>query len=487
MHAGLRLRILVLLGSLLAASFVPLYLAVAGYTTFAFAQIREQQARVLGSVVAASVASEPYRSPERLDALLRAGLSTEGILAVELRTRDGRQLSRAGVPIPENAARAPLDWGRDGTYELNLRGTRGLAVVRSYPSTAALVVIQLGEPVVRAAPLLRLFGLYAALAALALLVFAYFALTRLIVRPLDALTRAAERVAGGARRLTLPETNVRELGELGKSLRSMTERLIAEEEALRKKIDEVEAVAARLQETQHRLVRSERVASVGRLAAGLAHEIGNPISALIGLQDLLLAGGLEPAEERDFLQRMRRETERIHKILRDLLQFARPDPASSLPESGDVAGAVMDTVMLLAPQEDMKEVELKLDLEQGLPRVAISREQLVQIVLNLVLNAADAVSPGGHVTIRARSSALVVELSVEDDGPGISEKVRDQVFEPFVSTKEVGKGTGLGLAVCQGLIEAAGGTIALDEQYQPGARFVVHLPTADPRQDPSGP
>jgi signal transduction histidine kinase len=261
----------------------------------------------------------------------------------------------------------------------------------------------------------------------------------------------------------------------------MTEKLMAEEQALRNKIDEVERATKRLQEAQDRLIRSERLASVGRLAAGLAHEIGNPISALIGMQDLLLDADLAPEEQRDFLQRMRKETERISSILRDLLQFARPARNTSERElgSGSVETAVYDTAALLGPQKSMHDVELALDVFPELPEVALSREQLVQVILNLVLNAADACGPGGKISVSARPSGSGVRLTIEDNGPGVPQEVRDKIFEPFVTTKEVGKGTGLGLAVCRGLVEAAGGSIALDESHAPGARFVIDLPRAD--------
>src|SRR5690606_33232789 len=363
--------------------------------------------------------------------------------------------------------------------EVALASGRALLVAVPAGSGTLAVLARLEDSTPQATALLRLLALYTGIVALALLVLAHFALTRLIVRPLDALTRAAERVAGGARRLTVPETRVRELAELGRSLNTMTEALISNEAALRRKIDEAEAATARLKEAQQRLVSSERLASVGRLAAGLAHEIGNPISALMAMQDLLIAGGLTAHEQRDFLERMRRETDRIHRILRDLLQFARPSAtatASERAEPGDVAAAVADTIALVSPQKALKEVELSIDVEQDLPRVPLSREQLVQIALNLVLNAADAVAAGGRVTVTARERAGSVELVVEDDGPGVSPEIRGVLFEPFATTKEVGRGTGLGLAVCRGLVESVGGTIALDETYTGGARFVATLP-----------
>src|SRR5690606_8077768 len=205
---------------------------------------------------------------------------------------------------------------------------------------------------------------------------AYFALTRLIVRPVDALSQAAQRVLRGARELEVPTNTPRELGELGASLRTMTRHLRHEEEALRHQIEEVQRATDQLRSAQDTVVRSERLASVGRLAAGLAHEIGNPISALLGLQDLLLEGELTPEEQRDFVQRMKRETSRVHNILRDLLQFARPGverPELSAP--GDVGAAVDDTLALVAPQKAFHDVEIRRDIPPDLPTTRLGHEQ----------------------------------------------------------------------------------------------------------------
>lgn len=480
-RAGLRLQILLLLGGLLLLAFVPLFFAVATYTSYTLKQVREAHARSLGRAVAGHVAeARARRSVPELMSLLRAEIGAEGVEAIGVYALDGKAVARVGDPLAVEGLPRELVAQDEAVQAVKSAHGRALSVTIPGPDGAVVAWIRTDDDSARAAPLVRLVGLYTTLVAVALLILAYFALTRFIVRPLDQLGRAAERVAGGARSFTVPIRGPRELVELAGSLRTMTERLLAEEEALRKKIDEVERATERLKEAQDRLVRSERLASVGRLAAGLAHEIGNPISALIGLQDLLLAGGLEPAEERDFLQRMRRETERIHRILRDLLEFARPAARGESPtEPGDVEEAVRDTVQLVAPQKAMKNVDLVLDLEPGLPRVALSHERLVQVVLNLVLNAADAVRERGRVRVQAESAPGGVRLSVEDTGPGVAPEVRSRLFEPFVTTKEVGKGTGLGLAVCRGLVEAVGGSIALDDSYRAGARFVVELPRAN--------
>lgn len=478
-RGGLRLQILLLLGGLLLLAFIPLFFAVATYTSVTLQQVRVGHARALGRAIAAHAAEARLsRSEQDLLSLLRAEVGTEGVEAIGVYDRAGKRVAAVGEPAAVDLLSVSGVDSREGLRELDRDGSL-LSISVPSDQGAVVAVLRIDDQSARAAPLLRLVGLYTSLVALALLVVAYFALTRLIVRPLDTLARAAERVAGGARRLLVPKTSVRELSELGSSLRIMTERLLEEEDKLLRKIDEFERATERLKEAQERLVRSERLASVGRLAAGLAHEIGNPISALIGLQDLVLAGGLSPDEERDFMQRMRRETERIHRILRDLLQFARP-AAQPLPgephEPGDVEAAARDTAALMAPQRSLKGVSLTLDIASALPEVALGHEQLMQVILNLVMNAADAVGPGGNVRVAAEPQSSEVRLTVEDDGPGVDPRVVAQLFEPFVTTKEVGKGTGLGLAVCRGLVEAAGGSIALDRNYGPGARFVVHLP-----------
>jgi signal transduction histidine kinase len=470
---------LVLIGGLLIVAFVPLYFAIATYTTVALRQARESHARALARAVTGHVV-DALRQRERgeLASLLRAEVGAEGLEGLAVYDLHGQLLERAGEADAVTLLPRKLPATRERTSELTTARGRAFSVVVPYESGAVVALLRTDDDSLRVAPLLRLVGLYTGLVALTLLVLAYYALTRLIVRPLDELGRSAERVASGAQRLALPETNVPELHALGQSLRTMTERLIAEEDALRRKVEEVESATDRLKEAQERLVRSERLASVGRLAAGLAHEIGNPIAALIGLEDLLLEGGLNEIEQHDFLGRMRKETERINRILRDLLAFARPGSGAEgeVGAPGDVEAAVYDVAALVQPQKAMKEIELELDVHPELPLVPLSREHLVQVLLNLVLNAADAVGPGSRVRVVARPSSRGVELSVDDNGPGVAPDVQSRLFEPFVTTKEIGKGTGLGLAVCRGLVEAAGGTIVLDSAHQPGARFVIELP-----------
>jgi signal transduction histidine kinase len=479
MKPGLRLQILLLLGALLLLAFVPLFFAVATYTSVSLRRVQEAHARALGRAIAGQVVeARAHRGPGELAELVARTAESAEVLGIVMYDPGGRVVVRAGEP-GALAALLPLHDAREATVS-EVKGSQGRALAVVVPDARGTVATLVRSESTSSAPLIRLLALYTGLVALVLLVMSYFALTRLIVRPLDALSRAAERVASGARRLEVPRSGARELAELGSSLKTMTERLLAEEESLRKKIEEVERTTRSLTETQQRLVRSERLASVGRLSAGLAHEIGNPIAAIIGLLDLLLAGGLEPHEERDFLARMRRETERINRILRDLLQFARPsasDTAARVP--GDVASAVRDTVALVAPQRVARQVEIVTQIAPQLPLTALSHEHLVQVLLNLLLNAADACEAGGIIRVHAERTEAGLRLSVTDTGPGVDPAIQARLFEPFVTTKEVGKGTGLGLAVCRGLVEAAGGTIQLQATHERGACFVIDLPPAD--------
>ena len=500
---GIRLQLLLALGSLLVLAFVPLFFAVAGLTRATMAGVRETSARALGRAVAGHVAAaRATRSPGELGPLLEAQLGRDGVGAIGVYDAAGALAARAGEPEIAAALPAALQAGAEALSAVRTgRGEALLVVVPGDglgPANAGsvAVLVRTDPSTGPTASLVGLVALYTGVVAFALLVFAYIAMTRLVVQPIDRLSRAAERVAGGARRLDAPRAGPRELAELGESLAQMTERLRADEEALRRQLEEIERYAADLKSAQERLIRSERLASVGRLSAGLAHEIGNPIAAILGFQELLIAGGLEPAEERDFLERMRRETERIHKILRDLLDFARPAARGAGPDDADPAGsipdAIRDVLALVAPQKAFRDIELSTEIAPGVPLVSLSHERLVQVLLNLLLNAADAAggepgareaaTPGARVVVRATpGEGASARVEVEDNGPGIAPQIRGALFEPFATTKEVGKGTGLGLAVCRGLVEAAGGTIGVEDGAARGARFVLQLPAADDR------
>ncbi len=484
MRLGIRAQLLLYIGALLVVAFVPLVFAVTGVARASLKQSWERHAHALGRAIAGHLAeARRTRAPEQLDALLGAQLG-HGVGAIALYDGSGKLDRSAGKPTVVTALPQQVAANKEQVVEVTTN--RGPAMLVLIPGEAGPVgaLLHTDHRLVRSAPVVRLVVLYAVLLGIALLVFAYVVLTRRVVVPIEQLSRAAGRVADGARELSAPRSGARELAELGTSLAQMTAHLRTEETQLRQKVAELQATTEQLRRAQDTLVRSERLASVGRLAAGLAHEIGNPITAILGFQQLLLEGGLEPERQQDFLQRMKRETERVNRVLRDLLDFARPAVKGATGVAPEVAGraevfqVVGHVAKLVKPQKSFGNVEFITAVEEALPAVAIRADRLEQVLLNLLLNAADAVpDDGGQIILKAMATTSVVRIVIEDNGGGIDPAIRDRLFEPFVTTKEVGRGTGLGLAVCRGLVESAGGLIKLQDGPR-GARFVLELPLA---------
>jgi signal transduction histidine kinase len=484
---GLRLQILVALAGVILVAYVPLFFAIAQVTRATSLAYREDAARSLGRAIAAHVADVHASDAPGLARTMASHVGERGAIAIAVYGPTGEVLATAGPNAEVASLPAPARPYGDAVTRVAASSGRAVDVVLPSGKDGAVVVRVLAEDdPTRTARLVRGIALYMSVFALALLVFAYIVLTRAIVRPIEQLARAADRVATGARDLDLPTSGAREVAELGSSVRAMAGRLLREEHALRGKIEELTATTRRLGETREQLAGSEHMASVGKLAAGVAHEIGNPIAAIMGMHDLLDDDDMREDVRADFLRRMRKETERIHVVVRDLLDYARPEtgPASARSLSASISEVIDDALALVRPQKDFKSIDTRLDVEPGLS-VALGPQRLTQVLLNLLLNAGAALgadeahqerSPA--VAVRAKKRGDSVRIEVEDNGPGVPKDLVHRIFDPFVTTKDVGSGTGLGLAVCRGIVEGAGGRIFVDVEYTKGARFVVELPGA---------
>ncbi|KPK17809.1 MAG: hypothetical protein AMJ62_00555 [Myxococcales bacterium SG8_38] len=326
----------------------------------------------------------------------------------------------------------------------------------------------------------NLFIFYLGLTAATVLLLAYVLLTYFIVRPIDRLRLASERLAAGRLRTSVPVQGAAEVARLAATFNEMAAQLRRDRAALQERLAELEQTTGELTSAQEQLIRSARLAAVGRLSAGVAHEIGNPLAAIRGLIELLEVGDLDPEEQKEFIGRIQRETERIHFTIRDLLDFSRSEPGDRgrIESSADLSEVLSDTAKLLDRQSRFREIELSLALDAGLPRVRGDGERLRQLLLNLLFNAADALGGKGRIEVRASNGGGMVDLRVEDDGPGIDAAILDQVFDPFVTTKPAGQGTGLGLAVCHAIVEQLGGSIEAANRDRGGASFHVRLPAA---------
>ncbi len=244
------------------------------------------------------------------------------------------------------------------------------------------------------------------------------------------------------------------------------------------------------QALEAQLIQSEKMAAVGTLVSGIAHELNNPLTSIAGLSEFLLEQSASGAAGREHLRVINEQAERASRIVRDLLTFARKGPAvRASVDLGDVAQRALG---LMAYDLQRRGVTADIAVDPGLPPVLGDRHQLQQVALNLVGNAVHAVGdlpPGKprRVTISLQLEQGRVVLRVTDTGPGISDAVRAQMFSPFFTTKAPGEGTGLGLFVSYGIAEAHGGTLTVDSRPGQGATLLLSLPAAGAGGTPAGP
>ena len=278
-----------------------------------------------------------------------------------------------------------------------------------------------------------------------------------------------------------------ELRELEESFNDMRERLRQAVNDLNRFAHEleqkVEERSRQLSVAQHKLIQSDRLASLGQLSASVAHEINNPISGVLNLSMLLRRilqeDGIPPGrveEFRRYLTQISEETARVGRIVTDLLAFSRrPSPQSS---SSDLNKLVEKTLALLAHKLELGNAHVELQLGAELPPVACDASQIQQVVINLVMNAAEAMPGGGKIYVRTRLEAQedMAVFEVADTGVGIPAKNLSRIFDPFFTTKGEGKGVGLGLSVVYGIVEAHGGSIDVTSQLEQGTTFTVFLP-----------
>ena len=206
----------------------------------------------------------------------------------------------------------------------------------------------------------------------------------------------------------------------------------------------------------------------------MAHEIGNPLSAVSGYTQILQSGGLTDDEIKEYLAAVADQTNRIQRIIEDLLDYSRPSTGHR--SEIDLAAAIPAIMAMLTAQKYFKNVDIIYELDQALPRVDMDRDHLAQIIINIALNAAQAMDGNGRLTIAARPANDEVLINITDTGPGLPLDLLGRVFDPFFTTKPVGQGTGLGLAICHRIVESYNGAIDLESQPGQGTTFTVRLP-----------
>jgi signal transduction histidine kinase len=320
---------------------------------------------------------------------------------------------------------------------------------------------------------------------------------KLYLQPLARLAKRAEDYKDEGELLFLVRKEDNELQRLSTALNGLMGRLCAEKEKLRATVASLEAANAELTKAQQEMIRAEKLASVGRLSAGIAHEIGNPLGIVTGYLELLKQPDISREDRDEYLSRTLDEVERINAIIRQLLEISRPSRAGSRRVS--VHALLDDMARVLEIQPLMSPVRLYLDLKAENDLCACDDNQLRQVFLNLVINAADAIRTGGpgaagDLVVATENSngngpgaaaapaRRWLNVRFSDNGPGIPEAEIANVFDPFYTTKEPGKGTGLGLSVSFMIVQSFGGRIHAESAAGRGTTMTVCLPVLEPEE-----
>lgn len=365
-----------------------------------------------------------------------------------------------------------------------------------------------------------------------LLVVSFFGriiLGRTLLQPMGSLLEDIRTIASGSFGHRIRSVPTLELQSVADSVNGMAERLIQDQESLAANVRSLDETNRALVEARAQVVRAARLASTGTLASGIAHELGNPLGALLAYVDVARSRSQSEGGSTELLDSIREEAIRIDRIIRSLLDFARSGEGESAPHQ--VAPVILRVRELLEAQGRLDGIEAYWDLvEEGAPEVFLDPQRLEQVMVNLLLNALDAiegraegwvrvtmsvetgpaaafqkrrkgdppgvdyahrrrvaaVEEGGRVTPLATAMRIVL-LTVEDNGPGIPHRYLEEVFDPFFTTKEPGKGTGLGLALSAQLVEGMGGEIEAGNRKEGGAVFTLRLPEASVLEEERGP
>lgn len=381
------------------------------------------------------------------------------------------------------------------------------------------VVLALALPALQSPQ--EVFGVLLGVLSLALVVvfvLGGWLLTDRLVRPMERLVGDVRRIAEGDYVHRVEALPWSEFDAVRVGVNEMADRLVHDQDLLAANIISLDRTNRELVEARDQVIQAARLASVGTLAAGIAHEVGNPLGAIVGFTDVAVSRARKAGADTEVLEAIREEADRIDRIIRTLLDYARPRELEPGPQSlAEVGRRVRE---LLERQGRLDGVDVDWDgWDAPSTEAMVDPTAVEQILVNLVLNALDAMEgdstrrlrvalevedgalkalpprrendpPGVNYMHRRRvgrdfspegadpmfTADHVVVLKVADSGPGVADELRDRIFDPFYTTKDPGRGTGLGLSICARLVEGMGGKIHLEEAPEGGAEFVVRLP-----------
>ncbi len=342
------------------------------------------------------------------------------------------------------------------------------------PIAALRIALPLDGPSVPGGPL-GFAVLYVVACGAIIALFGWIRLHRSLVIPIQRLQQGTETIASGDFGHQLPKEGTAELQQLVESLNEMSAALASFRSQSTEQVLSLEAANASLREAQDALIRSERLAGVGRMAAGLAHEVGNPLAAVMATVDLMQDGLVEAKKQPEMLERARSELDRIHVIIQALLGYAHV--GSGEPAKVDVRALVHEAVATVHHQPLFQGKAVSIVGNSSAAHVWMDGRKLHQVVVNLLHNAADAPQCDRIEIVIDANASGEIEVRCEDNGSGFEPPALEHAFEPFFTTKDVGAGTGLGLTTCLSMIEQAKGTIEVFNLPESGACVRIRLPS----------
>jgi two-component system NtrC family sensor kinase len=405
-------------------------------------------------------------------------------ISTNVRTRTGERA--LGTRVSENVHEAVLTRGKtwsDRAFVVDDWYVSGYRPIRNYNGDIIGIlcvgVLEEAFTSIHNRIIMAFFGI-AAVGFIMIIAVTYYMVND-ITRPIVEMVEATRNIAAGHLDQEVHSTSEDEIGQLAASfntmLKSVREAQGQCEQWGRTLEEKVKERTQELVAMQATVVRTDRLASLGKLAAGVAHEINNPLGGILSLTSLTLEDMRADDPNRENLEEVIRQSERCRDIVKGLLEFSRQPEAE--PEPVAVNDVLRDTLSLLQKQSIFFNIEVVSDWAGRLPPIMADKAQLQQVFMNVILNAVQAMNEKGTVTIqtRCRPAGGVVEMVFSDTGCGIPPDKIDRVFDPFFTTKSSGRGTGLGLSIAYGIVTKHGGTISIDSEVGKGSTITIRLPS----------
>lgn len=476
----MRLGVLLNLAVILAVSGLLLFVVFSASLQRAVLEDKTRQAALIGEMLRHQMRS--FDSPEkRWEWVSRVCTGRDGLKLLLYNSKGkivGGCRTRAELPQPDHLSPGQTIHVVGRAFPGSLY--HGMSVIvdvkGDFPQDLGTIRAVMKIPPSVFATAWKFVAAYLVLTQLALFFLGYVLFHRTVIGPIRETARIAGNASGLAsvRDLSRSWRLQGDMQRISASLRAMIMKIVDDREKMQELVDELRESHHELEAAQQGLIRSEKMATVGRLAAGLAHEIGNPLQIVMGYVELLQREAASNSCS-DILARMDDELNRIHTILQRLLEFARPIKENV--QTCDVNRLVEDVASLVKGRKGFRKIEFEVILDPNLEPTPTEAEKMRQVLINLLFNAADAIpESGGKICLRTEKTDEQFIIEVQDSGSGIPAENLEKIFDPFFTTKEPGKGTGLGLAVCLGLVESIGGSLDIRSETAHGTTVTISLP-----------